>query len=71
MKTLLNFEELVELSKKSLDELSHQNLSLKESLEIYKQGLAYLNEAQRLLEEAKLEYQEISNPQETGDLKKV
>lgn len=62
MQTAPNFEELIELSKKSLDELSNQNLPLKESLQIYKQGLAYLKEAQKLLEEAKLEYQEISNP---------
>lgn len=59
-----NFEELIELSKNSLDKLSNQNLPLKESLEIYKQGLSYLKEAQKLLEEAKLQYQEITNPQE-------
>ncbi|HIY44181.1 exodeoxyribonuclease VII small subunit [uncultured Helicobacter sp.] len=64
MQTTPNFEELIELSKRSLDSLSNQNLPLKESLEIYKQGLSYLKEAQRLLEEAKLEYQEISKPQE-------
>lgn len=66
MQTTPNFEELIELSKKSLDQLSNQNLPLKESLEIYKQGLTYLKEAQKLLEEAKLEYQEISKPQEMG-----
>lgn len=66
MQTSPNFEELIELSKKSLDQLSNQNLSLKESLKIYKQGLAHLKEAQKLLEEAKLEYQEISKPQEMG-----
>ena len=64
MQTTPNFEELIELSKRSLDSLSNQNLPLKESLEIYKQGLSYLKEAQRLLEEAKVEYQEISKPQE-------
>lgn len=64
MQTTPDFEELIELSKRSLDSLSNQNLPLKESLEIYKQGLSYLKEAQRLLEEAKLEYQEISKPQE-------
>ena len=64
MQTTPNFEELIEHSKRSLDSLSNQNLPLKESLEIYKQGLSYLKEAQRLLEEAKLEYQEISKPQE-------
>lgn len=58
------FEELLELSKSSLDQLNNQNLPLKESLEVYKQGLAYLKEAQKLLEETELEYQELTSTQE-------
>lgn len=60
----LDFEKLVELSKKALDELNNQNLPLKESLKIYKQGLQYLNDAQKLLEEAKLEYEILNTNQE-------
>ena len=59
-----DFETLVELSKKALDHLSEQNLSLKESMQIYKQGLDYLNQAQKLLEEAKLEYETLNTNQE-------
>ncbi|RDU69385.1 exodeoxyribonuclease VII small subunit [Helicobacter brantae] len=59
-----DFETLVELSKKALDHLNNQNLSLKESMQIYKQGLQYLNEAQKLLEEAKLEYEILNSNQE-------
>lgn len=60
----LDFEKLVELSKNALDQLSDQNLPLKESLKIYKQGLKHLNDAQKLLEEAKLEYEILNTNQE-------
>lgn len=60
----LDFEKLVELSKDSLERLNNQNLPLKESLKIYKQGLQYLNDAQKLLEEAKLEYEILNTNQE-------
>lgn len=60
----LDFEKLVELSKDSLEKLNNQNLPLKESLKIYKQGLQYLNDAQKLLEEAQLEYEILNTNQE-------
>lgn len=60
----MDFEKLVELSKEALDNLNNQNLSLKESMKIYKQGLQYLNEAQKLLEEAKLEYEILNSNEE-------
>lgn len=57
-----DFETLIELSKSALKELNDQFLTLKESLEIYKNGLQSLEQAQKLLEEAKLEYSTL-NPQ--------
>lgn len=60
----MDFEKLVELSKEALDSLNNQNLPLKESMKIYKQGLQYLNEAQKLLEEAKLEYEILNSNEE-------
>lgn len=57
-----DFETLIELSKSALKELNNQSLTLKESLEIYKNGLQSLEQAQKLLEEAKLEYSTL-NPQ--------
>lgn len=60
----MDFEKLVELSKEALDNLNNQNLPLKESMKIYKQGLQYLNEAQKLLEEAKLEYEILNSNEE-------
>lgn len=60
----MDFEKLVELSKEALDNLNNQDLPLKESMKIYKQGLQYLNEAQKLLEEAKLEYEILNGSQD-------
>lgn len=57
-----DFETLIELSKSALKELNNQSLTLKESLEIHKNGLQSLEQAQKLLEEAKLEYSTL-NPQ--------
>lgn len=51
-----DFETLINLSKTALERLGDPKLTLKESLEIYKMGLANLNKAQKLLEEAELEY---------------
>lgn len=52
-----NFESLIERSKNALARLGEPNLTLKESLEIYKTGLNNLKKAQKLLEDAKLEYE--------------
>lgn len=56
-----SFELLIEQSKEALNRLNSDNLSLKESLEIYKKGLESLNRAQDLLEKAKLEYTHLVN----------
>lgn len=56
-----NFEFLIEQSKEALNRLNAKDLSLKESLKIYKMGLESLNKAQDLLEKAKLEYTHLAN----------
>ncbi len=56
-----NFEFLIEQSKEALNRLNAEDLSLKESLKIYKMGLESLNKAQDLLEKAKLEYTHLAN----------
>lgn len=61
-----NFETLIEQSKNALVRLGNPDLTLKESLEIYKKGLDSLNRAQKLLEDAKLEYETL-NPPKTMD----
>lgn len=55
-----SFEVLIERSKNALTHLSKPDLTLKESLEIYKKGLKDLKKAQKLIEEAKLEYETLN-----------
>lgn len=62
-----NFEHLIERSKNALVRLGNPDLSLKESLEIYKMGLEDLKKAQKLLEEAKLEYELLNASKITDD----
>ncbi|PAF44425.1 exodeoxyribonuclease VII small subunit [Helicobacter sp. 11S02596-1] len=57
----VSFETRVEKAKEILGKLNTQNLSLKEGLELYKEGMGELESAQKMLEQAKLEYQELKN----------
>ncbi|SQB98749.1 exodeoxyribonuclease VII small subunit [Helicobacter fennelliae] len=54
-----DFESKIEKAKQILTQLNAQDLSLKSGLELYKQGIKELKEAQDMLEKAKLEYEEI------------
>ena len=56
-----HFEEKIAKTKAILQQLGVQDLSLKESLSLYKQGIQELKAAQELLEKAKLEYEEIKS----------
>lgn len=67
MKKEESFEALIEQSKNALLRLGDSKLTLKESLEIYKTGLKNLNKAQKLLENAKLEYEALNTPKENDD----
>ena len=44
-----------------LEKLNESELSLDESVKLYKEGLANIKEAKELLEKAKLEVKEIEN----------
>lgn len=59
-----NFEEMVEFAKKVLNKLSSQEITLKESLQLYEQGMESLKKAQNLLENAKIKYQEFQESKE-------
>lgn len=59
-----NFEEMVEFAKKVLSKLSSQEITLKESLQLYEQGMESLKKAQNLLEDAKIKYQEFQESKE-------
>ena len=50
----LSFEVKIEKAKELLEKLSNPQITLSDSLDIYKNGIKELEEAQKLLEEAKL-----------------
>ncbi len=54
-----DFEGKIEKTKEILKRLNAQDLSLKEGLELYKEGIKELQEAQDILQKAKLEYEEV------------
>lgn len=54
-----NFEEKIQKTKEILSKLNAEDLSLKESLELYKVGMQELKLSQEMLEKAQMEYEEI------------
>ncbi|MGP1450080.1 MAG: exodeoxyribonuclease VII small subunit [Wolinella sp.] len=55
------FETRIDDAKAVLARLSEPNISLEESLELYAKGMENLKEAQKMLEEARLVYEEIQS----------
>ena len=49
-----SFEQKIEKAKELLEKLSNPQITLSDSLEVYKIGMQELEEAQKLLDEAKL-----------------
>ena len=58
----MSFEEKMEKINVLLKSLNDKDLSLEESVKLYKQGVALLKEAKEILENAKLEVAEINAP---------
>ncbi len=56
----VSFEEKLEKSKELIDKLMNPEITLEESIKIYKEGLESIKEAQKMLEEAKLKVEEIN-----------
>ena len=50
----LSFEKKIEKAKELLEKLSSADITLSDSLEVYQNGIKELEEAQKLLDEAKL-----------------
>ncbi|NVJ54098.1 MULTISPECIES: exodeoxyribonuclease VII small subunit [Arcobacteraceae] len=48
------FEKKIEKAKELLEKLSNPDITLSDSLDVYKNGIKELEEAQKLLDEAKL-----------------
>lgn len=56
-----SFEARIAKAKEILDKLNAQNLSLKDGINLYKDGTKELEMAQKMLEDVRLEYQELKN----------
>ncbi len=52
---------MLERAKEVLSKLNAQEITLKESLALYEQGMQSLKNAQEILEQAKLQYQEFKD----------
>lgn len=50
----INFEEKIIKAKELLEKLSNPQITLSDSIQVYKTGIKELEEAQKLLDEAKL-----------------
>ena len=55
----LNFEEKIKKSKEILEKLMDPEITLENSVNYYKEGLKELQEAQKLLDEAKIAFEEV------------
>lgn len=53
-----NFEEKLVKAKEILEKLNSPEITLEQSVEAYKNGIKILEEASKLLEDAKLSYEE-------------
>ncbi len=59
-----DFESKIKSAKEILDKLTDPQITLAKSMELYKDGINELNEAQKLLENAKLEFETLKNKEE-------
>ena len=59
-KEVINFEDKIKEAKELLDKLIDPEITLQTSVKVYKDGMKELNEAQKLLDEAKLEFEELN-----------
>jgi exodeoxyribonuclease VII small subunit len=54
-----DFEKKLEEAKKLLEKLNDPEITLHEAMEYYKKGVKLLEEASKMIEEAKLQFKEI------------
>ena len=59
----LSFEQKIENAKKILEKLMNPEITLAESVKAYEEGIKELNEATKMLENAKLKINEIKQTQ--------
>ena len=56
----INFEDKIKLAKDHLEKLINPEITLQDSVNIYKNGMKELELAQKLLDEAKFEFKELT-----------
>jgi len=56
-----DYEKKLNEAKELLEKLNNPEITLYEGMELYKNGVKILEEATKILNEAKLEYEEIKN----------
>jgi exodeoxyribonuclease VII small subunit len=56
----ISFESKIEEAKKLLEKLIDPNITLSNSVEVYKKGMNELEMAQKLLDDAKLNFQQLN-----------
>ncbi len=56
-----NFEDKIKEAKDLLEKLINPEITLQDSVKIYKNGIKELEDAQKLLDDAKLEFEEINS----------
>jgi exodeoxyribonuclease VII small subunit len=56
-----DYEEKLKQAKELLEKLNNPEITLYEGMEIYKKGIKIIEEAEEILQKAKLEYEEIKN----------
>jgi len=55
-----NFEDKLKEAKEILEKLMDSEITLEDSIKLYQKGLKQINEAQKMLEEAKIKIETIS-----------
>ncbi len=59
MKDDISFEDKLKNAKEILEKLSDPSITLKNAMKEYKKGVSILNEATKMIEDAKLEYEKL------------
>lgn len=57
----INFEDKINEAKELLEKLSNQDITLSDSMSIYKDGIKQIEQAQKLLDDAKLQFEELNS----------
>jgi len=55
----MSFEDKLKKAKDILEKLSDPSIALKDAMKEYKRGISILNDATKMIEEAKLEYEQL------------